>query len=81
MDIVPDVVHEVLVDLGCAVQHPPFLPEDVNGNDGQCQQDQHQPATFDGHFDEGIGLLGLSDLGNRSGSGGGSVGRRIDTCL
>ena len=81
--IIKKVIHskkssviKVFVNLAGAADHPPFLPEDIDGDDGQNQQDDHQPTALGGHFDEGIGhfLLNGCSLLDRFSQYGGGVG-------
>ena len=46
VDVVADVVHEVLSDLVGLADHPPLLSEDVDGDDGKGEEDEHEPASL-----------------------------------
>ena len=57
MDVVADVAHEVGVNLSCLMDHPPFLSEKIDGYDGQCEKDKHEPASLECHVEKVYFLL------------------------
>ena len=72
VDIVPDVPHEVCVNVARLVDHPPFLSEDVECKDGENQENKHEPSSLQGHAQKAHFLLVRNDGGS-----GGCTGTRI----
>ena len=52
MDVVPYVLHEVLVYVSGLVDHPPFLAENVDRDDRKDEEDYHQPSALRRHADK-----------------------------
>ena len=53
VNVVTDVIHKVFVDFPGLCNHPPFLAENEDCDQGKYEEYYHNPTTLGGHLEDG----------------------------